>query len=120
MRCATGAFGAPVSRFGWIAVGKVSGFRSGIRFRRGTLSSAVADRSSVSPNDLSLKGESRSIPGWRGKILRTRRGNRLNTSIKFSYENEQFSGGSGDLIVDLRFERLCGASAALSQQSLPS
>jgi hypothetical protein len=26
------------------------------------------------PNDLSLKGESRSVPGWRRKILRTRRG----------------------------------------------
>ena len=35
------------------------------------------------PNDLSLKGESRSNPGWRRKILRTRRGNQSNTSIKF-------------------------------------
>ena len=84
------------------------GFRSGIRFRRGTLLPAVADRSSVSPNDPSLKGESRSIPGWRRKILRTRRGNRLDRSIKFSHENEQFSGGSRDPIVDLRFEERRG------------
>jgi hypothetical protein len=72
------------------------------------------------PNDLSLKGESRSNPGWCRKILRTRRRSPLNTAIKFLYENEQFSGDSGDPIVDLRFERLCGASAALSQQSVPS
>src|SRR5204862_36242 len=35
------------------------------------------------PNDLALKGESRSNPGWCRKILRTRRGNRLNTAIRF-------------------------------------
>jgi len=29
------------------------------------------------------------------------------------YENENFFGDSGDLIVDLRFERVCGASADL-------
>jgi hypothetical protein len=44
----SGAPGTPVSRFGWITVGKVSGSESGIRFRRRTLPAAVVDRGFVS------------------------------------------------------------------------
>jgi hypothetical protein len=75
-RRASGALGALVSRFGWIAVGKVSGSdpESVFAAERYQPQSLIAV---MLPNDLSLKGESRSIPGWRRKILRTRRGSRL-------------------------------------------
>jgi len=46
-----------------------------------------------------------------------RHGKRLNASVGSSYETEQFSGDSDDRIVDLRFQRVCGASVTLPEQT---
>src|SRR5437764_12540347 len=57
-----------------------------------------------SRSSLTRKRQCRSVPGWQRKILPTRRSSRSNMAIKFSYEDEQFSGRSGHRIFDLRFE----------------
>jgi hypothetical protein len=45
------------------------------------------------------------------------RSNRLIASVDFPYENEHFFGDSDGRIVDLRFQRVRGASVTLPEQT---
>jgi len=47
------------------------------------------------------------------------RSNRLIASVDFSHENEHFFGDSDGRIVDLRFQRVRGASVTLPSKPSP-